>query len=249
MLKKLSEHIQTEKLIFSKDELELMARLPGLLVEDITIKPDDNNNLSFRCMDPSHISLLDVSFQYALVSKFAFRTDDLENIIKSFNADDISLEISDKLILENSYERHELMQIESSDQNTPLPKIPYDAIFRMQIKEFYKVIKTLYKNQKYDYMTFLTGINGLKIKCINDFSNTEKLLIADRISSNDLENAATYSLEYIFPFIQVLNSNKLTKNLEIEIAYSNEKPLKLSVYQPIENMPKICFYLAPRVVN
>ena len=141
------------------------------------------------------------------------------------------------------------MQIESSDQNTPLPKIPYDAIFRMQIKEFYKVIKTLYKNQKNDYMTFLTGINGLKIKCINDFSNTEKLLIADRISSNDLENAATYSLEYIFPFIQVLNSNKLTKNLEIEIAYSNEKPLKLSVYQPIENMPKICFYLAPRVEN
>ena len=61
--------MQTEKLVFSKDELELMARLPGLLVEEITIHPDDNNNLSFRCMDPSHVSLLDVSFQYALMTK------------------------------------------------------------------------------------------------------------------------------------------------------------------------------------
>ena len=63
---------------------------------------------------------------------------------------------------------------------------------------------------------------------------------------NDGFSCQIYGLEYIMPYLRILNTNKDTKNLDLKISFSDQKPIKFS----IDNYVNRCdFYLAPRIEN
>ena len=244
---------QIEKIKIAKTELELLTKMTDMVVEEITINPFsyyDQDCLSCRVMDASHVSLLEIVLKNAPLNKrFAFRTHDLKEIVNSFDSDIIDLQLipGEKLILFDNNQKNELRLIETTDGKTPLPKIDYNTVITVSIKEFYKVMSEFNK-QKFDYIEFCyapANKNDLMIESKSDHGKFSKSVKIQNVL-NDGFSCQIFGLEYIMPYLRILNTNKDTKNLDLEISFSENKPIKFSV----DNYVNRCdFYLAPRIEN
>ena len=243
---------QIEKIKIAKTELELLTKMTDMIVDDITINPfsyyEFGDCLSCRVMDASHVSLLEIVLKNApLKTRFAFRTHDLKEIVSSFDSDMINFQIipDEKLILSDTNQKNELRLIESTDGKTPLPKIDYNTIITVSIKEFYKVMSEFNK-QSFDYIEFSKQQNSpLMINSKSDHGQFSKSVKIQNVL-NDGFSCQIYGLEYIMPYLRILNTNKDTKNMDLKISFSDQKPIKFS----IDNYVNRCdFYLAPRIEN
>tara|TARA_Y100000590_G_scaffold256551_1_gene288083 strand:- start:273 stop:1007 length:735 start_codon:yes stop_codon:yes gene_type:complete len=242
----MSELMQNEKIQFEKTDLELLSKSASFMVDDLhNFENGNNGNFSFKTMDVSHVCLLDLEFkQIEVLSKFGFQADQLKEAVKSFDNDLIDLEITkDKLILSDDNQRIEIKNLGEFSTDIPLPKLDYTSNTKMKIKEFYKVLRD-FKKLGCDFITLESNEynHNMKFSSKNDdglqYRNFEN--VTNCIGSNE----SNYSIEYALGFMRILATNKAIKNLDIQIEYSSQKPLKLSIpgYKD-----KINFYLAPRV--
>ena len=95
-----------------------------------------------------------------------------------------------------------------------------------------------------DYVTFETTLNRDFILSGKGDSgestiNFERGMEEIPEVSNKEPSKATYSLEYLLPFLKQLKCGSVI------IEYSSVEPLRIEA--PIDNISKIYFYLAPRV--
>ena len=238
---------------YSSETFKQIFGTIGQLVEDATFEIT-NEGLTFRGMDPSHVALIDLvmsnaSFEKWLVNQegsFAVRVNELNKLLKNFNKKD-SVRLYTKehmLAIETKTSKTNLRLIEASKVNCPLPKILYNSRIQITLDALKRSLKQI--ETVSDYVTLETTLNRDFILSGKGDSgestiNFERGMEEIPEISNKEPSKATYSLEYLLPFLKQLKCGSVI------IEYSSVKPLRIEA--PIDNISKIFFYLAPRVEN
>lgn len=249
---------EDEQAIFSlkssySEDLKTFFNLADMISEELTIEIDQES-IRFRCMDPSHVCLLDVifrneSFEKYEVTKagiFAIRSDEISKLVKTFNKKE-SLELSvtdDNLIkLRTKTSTNTLRLIEHTKIDTPLPKINFNAIIAIELKELKNILKRI--GVISEYLNLDMHDQKLELSGRGDSGDSKVTLEKgmDFIPEYDLkENTkSTYSLEYVNLFFKIFNDGMIT------LAFSEKMPIKIS--KKINNGSSVDFYLAPRIEN
>jgi len=251
----MSEQIQKSRFNFklNQGDLEQVLKSISTIVEDATfnVSPD---GITFRAMDPSHVALIDISLPNAMFEKyevegesqFAVRVDEIVKLVKQFDKNtriNVTVNSDNELILSSGEFRYKMRLIEASANDTPLPKIPYDAkstIMGKTLQKYMNKIKVVS-----DYVTFKN--DGINLYMSGKGDNGELEIHLERghedlmeISSNDERQEGTFSLEYVIPYLQSFSAN-----VPQSVQYSTQKPLRID--SKIANIGRLHFYLAPRV--
>lgn len=250
-----SEEEKTFEVKIAKEDIEIVIKEVSLLSEELTLHIDVEG-ITIRLMDPSHVALIDVSLPNTMFEKYEVQTEldvgvraeDLSKMIKMFDKNS-SITFTYKnelLILSNRSEKYTLGTIEANKNDTPLPKIPYDAKVFYGPNQDYNTkdfIKTLDKiNILSDYVTLDTTNSRIILSGKGDKGEAQTTLERGQVTIDvNQDSIGTYSLEYIIPFV------KLVKDYSLAIEYSSRKPLRIEA--KIANVGRLHFYLAPRVEN
>jgi len=231
------------------------------LVEEATfdVSPD---GITFRAMDPSHVALVDLfwpsedfqKFSCDKSDRFTVRMEDFAKLIRRAESKD-SIEISRSgsdslsLKLSNGYKREfELHLIESSQNNTPLPKLNFDANFVTTEPAFDRVLNDVSAISNH------ISIDADKDKVLfsgkGDTGKASVVLERAEGGKGDLVNLSaekeaksTYSIEYLLKITKAAGSASDT----IKFEYSSKMPLRMEFKLGENSKGKIQFYLAPRV--
>lgn len=236
------------------------------LVEEATFDVT-SEGITFRAMDPSHVALVDLfwpstdfqKFDCSKPDRFTVRMEDFAKLIRRADSKD-SIEISrqsgDSLIvkLSNGYKREfELHLIESSQTNTPLPKLNFDAKFTTSEPAFDRILNDISAISNHitieasDKMILFSG-KGDTGKAAVTLEKKE----VDKNAKNDLqqlsaekESKSTYSIEYLLKITKAAGSASDYVNFE----YSSKMPLRIEFKLGQNSKGRIYFYLAPRVTE
>lgn len=231
------------------------------LVEEATfdVTPD---GITFRAMDPSHVALIDLFWPNADFQKFScdkpdrftVRMDDFAKLIRraeSKDAVEISRAGSESLNVKisNGYRREfELHLIESSQSNTPLPKLTYDSKFVMTEPAFDRILNDV--SAISNYISIESGKEKVTFSGKGDTGRANVVLEKSEPGKGDLVNLVTdkesksnYSIEYLLKITKSAGSASDT----IDFEYSSKMPLRLDFKLGENSNGYIRFYLAPRV--
>jgi len=253
-LKTVKSEAENFEVKIAKADIEQVIKSASILVEELTLT-FNVEGLTFRLMDPSHVALIDVSLPNSMFEKYqvesefnvGVRADEIAKMIKMFDKNStitITKTRDNLLVLSNRTEKYTLRLIESSKNDMPLPKIPYDAKVdfgtnqEISTKDFIKQIDKI--NIVSDYVTFNTTNQKVELSGKGDIGEAITSYEKGQVEiKTNQDSIGTYSLEYIIPFVKTVSNNPLT------IEYSNAKPLRIEA--KIANIGRIHFYLAPRV--
>jgi proliferating cell nuclear antigen len=234
------------------EELKNVLESMNTLVDEINFEIDEDS-LRVRCMDPSHIALIDVvlpnaMFDYYEVAgkhNFGVRGAELLKVLKTFDPKEtLKVLINDGELELNGYEEKANMRlIETGTPSTPLPKLNFNT----KVTLGNNALKKLEKIQVVsEYVTF-TSERTNKITMFGKGDSGSKTLSFEH-GSDDVENIeireeskATYSLDYLLKITKIIAKNSGSATFE----YSSKMPLR--VEQRIGTIGRIHFYLAPRV--
>ena len=236
----------------TKQDLTQIFKSLDNLVTEATLTLD-HEGLTCRCMDPSHVSLIDMS-----IISHDFETYNIEDeieislnvkeflkILKELDNDAIIISIKkDTIELDQNGFNFKVNRLENSDHDCPIPKIPYDSEISFPGLENLEIVKTFRKiNSLSDYITFESIDKRLELSGSGDNGKTSITLDESKVlvlSNND--SISTYSLEYIVPFLKSMH-----KKTKVKMQFSSTKPIRIETN--IGAQSRIHFYLAPRVEN
>lgn len=244
---------------FSTDKTILLqiAKAASCMNENATFTINEEG-LTYREMDPSHVSLLDISIPNSCFekwscideTKFAVNIREFKNLINSLDAKgSIHVEIQDEniLIKQNGFSAS-LKTIDVGRTDVPLPHINYESSIKFSQEQEIKVADFVKMIRKIDSVCELVTINANESRVI--FSTDEKngkcsMEYSDEeceISIRE-DSETSYNVnQYLMPFLRTLN------NTEIEIEFTSAKPIRIR-QRLINSFGRIDFYLAPRVEN
>ncbi len=229
------------------------------LVEEATFEVS-SEGITFRAMDPSHVALVDLfwpsadfeKFECEKPDKFSVRVEDFAKLIRRADAKD-SIELSrlgsDSLSVKmsNGYKREfELHLIESSQSNTPLPKLNFSSRFATTESAFDRVLNDI------SVVSNHISIEASKEKILfsgkGDSGKASIVLEKENSDVKELdvkeESKATYSIEYLLRITKAAGSASDIINFE----YSSKMPLRMEFkLGDTSKGGRIHFYLAPRV--
>jgi len=236
------------------------------LVEEATFDVTAEG-ITFRAMDPSHVALVDLfwpssDFQKFVCTKpdrFTVRMEDFAKLIRRAESKDIveiSRQSGDSLNvkLSNGYTREfELHLIESTQSNTPLPKLNFDAKFTTSEPAFDRILNDV--SAISNHITIEATQTKVQFSGKGDTGKASVTLEkkAGDASKGDLrsltaekESKSTYSIEYLLKITKAAGSASDSINFE----YSSKMPLRVE-FGLGENSKggRIHFYLAPRVTE
>lgn len=235
----------------SQQDFAQVLKSSSVLTEEVTLH-FDVEGLTIREMDPSHVGLIDISLPNTIFEKYdvqgefdiGIRLDEIEKMVKMFHIkSNITLsKKGDLLVLSNRSETYKIRTIEKSKTDNPLPKIPFDVRvdFKQEIstKDFIKQLDKI--SVISDYVTFNTTSQRIVLSGKGDIGEAETTWERGQVGIETREDSdSTYSLEFILPFV------KSIKDLEVSIAYSTQKPLRIETQ--VAKVGRIHYYLAPRV--
>jgi proliferating cell nuclear antigen len=236
--------------VYGTEELKTFTALSQCLTDEMCIKIDQEG-LSFRSMDPSHVCLIDVSYPNTMFEKyqvskegmFGIRTKELNKLVKTFDKkESVNISLNESLKLETKSSGQTIQTIESSNVDCPLPKLSYNSMVTIELKEFKNIIKRL-RSISAEYITLNMHDQKLEISSKSYGQDSKTILEKGMVSIRefDLKEAseATYSLEWLETFLKCLKCELITLN------FSSKMPMKIQAHD--SNYSKIFFYLAPRV--
>lgn len=248
----------------SASEWKTVVNSVSTLVEEATFEIS-KDGLTFRGMDPSHVSLIDILWPSSAFSKydcpkpdkFTVRVEDFGKVIKRSDSRDsveISRETSGSLLLRTGnqfYKREfELHLLESSASPAQLPKLTFGAKFVMSFTSFSEAlsdistisnqISIIVSGEKLSFKG--SGDSG---KALVSFEKGEKDELFE-IQSNEKETSSTYNIEYIS---RIVKSMGAASTDTVRLEYSNKMPLRIEfgLGGSASKGGRIHFYLAPRV--
>jgi hypothetical protein len=135
----------------TSNEWKAVISAISTLVEEATFEATVEG-ISFRGMDPSHVALIDISWPNSAFEKyncdsdvkFGVRVDEFSKLIKRAGKDEsVEINISEDnmlLISIGKNKKYKMRLIESSDSDTPIPKIPYDSKIGLTSTTFDKIL-------------------------------------------------------------------------------------------------------------
>jgi proliferating cell nuclear antigen len=248
-----SESVQVS---FKTDKATLLqiAKTAECMYDDATFTIDEEG-LSYRMMDPSHVSLADIGIPnscfetWSCIEKqvFALNIEELRKLVNSLDAKgSIKVEIQKEKILvtQNGFQAS-MKTIEPSTKDVPLPRIAYDSTIvfseneKINTMEFVRTIRKIATVS--DYVTINCDDDKVVFSGKGDNGESQKTFTKEQFElRNRQDSETTYSLEYLMPFMRTLS-----KDSEIEIGFSTAKPMRIQTR--INNLGRIDLYLAPRV--
>ena len=231
------------------------------LVEEATFDVSQDG-ITFRAMDPSHVALIDLfwpssdfqKFSCEKPDRFTVRMDDFAKLVRRAEGKD-SVEISRagteslNVKLSNGYKREfELHLIESSQSNTPLPKLTYDSKFVTTEPAFDRILNDI--SAISNYISIEAGKDKVTFSGKGDTGKANVLLEKSEPAKGDLlsltsekDSKSNYSIEYLLKITKSAGSASDTINFE----YSSKMPLRMDFRLGENSNGYIRFYLAPRV--
>jgi proliferating cell nuclear antigen len=231
------------------------------LVEEATFDISADG-ITFRAMDPSHVALVDLfwpssDFQKFTVEKsdrFTVRMEDFSKLIKRADGKDaieISRQGADSLSvkLSNGYKREfELHLIESSQSNTPLPKLNFESEFVTTEPAFDRILNDI--SAISNHIQIETMKDRVLFSGKGDTGKASVELTTAEGAKNGLESLtiqkesrATYSIEYLMKITKAAGATSDS----ILFKYSSKMPLRMEFKLGENSKGQIHFYLAPRV--
>ena len=238
----------------TSNEWKAVISAISTLVEEATFEATVEG-ISFRGMDPSHVALIDISWPNSAFEKyncdsdvkFGVRVDEFSKLIKRADKNEsIEINISEDnmlLISIGKNKQYKMRLIESSDSDTPIPKIPYDSKIGLTSATFDKILGDI--EVVSDYLSIKAISNSVEFsgkgdsgEAIEKFDKGMEELEEISVAQ---ESASTYSLEYLNPIVKAVGS--MAGSIVCE--FSSAKPLRVEF--KVANIGRIHFYLAPRV--
>lgn len=216
----------------------------------------NQDGITFRGLDPSHVSLLDITFPESSfnffecnATFFGISISDFKNIISAASNEDVielTIDSTSKMKISIKGElgmNFDLNLIEKSEVSTPLPKINVTSKITLSPAIFARIVSNIERVSEYitistnqDKIRFLgSGYVG-QAEVNLDKSNPD-LIKLEIISDSTSE----YSLEYMSKIIR--NMGKASKNVNLE--YGTQTPMHILFEMP--SSTKVEYYLAPRI--
>jgi len=218
----------------------------------------NNDGITFRGMDPSHVALLDVTFPKSsfdhLDSKtsfFGLRVNDFKTVFNTAsNNDTVELFIENENMMRVSINgtidmEYNIHLIEKQEVNTPIPKTDYKAKISVNPNTLSRIISNIQHisefieincNQERVEFSGKGDLGDAKINLDKQNPELKELNLSE-------DSSAVYSLEYMEKIIRDIG--KASKNVSME--YANNNPIHLLFEMP--SMVRVEYYLAPRTNN
>jgi proliferating cell nuclear antigen len=215
----------------------------------------NNEGISFRGMDKSHLAYLSVNIPNTSFEVYEFKTSffvlpikEFKNLFDSADNDSIvKLKIEKEdyitILIQGNFEtRFEQRLITKEFGNIAIPKINAKSKFVLNPNTFMKIIEDLQKITK--NITISTSTNSVKFsgnseggKCKIDLQSGTSSLEQLEIIEN---SSASYSLEYLDNILQSLS--KISEKLTLE--FGTRIPLHISF--ELTNKITADYFLSPR---
>ena len=214
--------------------------------------------ITFRGMDPAHVSLLDVTFPKESFESydskdtfFSINIEDFKAILNSCSNEDVlTLSISGahnmKIISGGAiHMEFNLKLLDRTQANQPLPKINPTVQAVITPAAFAQILAQL--NILSDYISMKSKGSKLIFKSSGDFGDGTLTLNkgSDELVTLEVTKDAEsiYSLEYMTKIIRDIG--KASESISLE--FSDQHPMHMTFAMP--SKIKIDYYLAPRVEN
>lgn len=236
------------------DEWKAVVNAMGNIVEDAMFICNDDG-VTFRGMDPAHITLLDATFPKssfesfeAQTSFFGINVNELKRVLSTANlGDEIQLQIDNPSSLRVSITgslnmEYNIRLVERTEVNVPIPKITCTSKISVNSATLGRIMSNL--SQISDYVSIDCFENNVDFYGKGDSGDAKiniKNTNPDLYEINTSEtSSATYSLEYMAKIIRDIGraSNK------VNIQYASKHPMHMQFEMP---SAKVEYYLAPRV--
>ena len=216
----------------------------------------NTDGITFRGMDPTHVSLLDITFPKSsfeeLESKtslFGVRTSEFKNILSSAGDDDtVELQIENegnlKVLVNGTLSMtFTLKLLEKTEANTPVPKVKSNCKVALSPAMLTKILTNLEKVS--EYVTVKSLSDRVEFSGRGDTGDAK----IDLLKSNpDLiglditeDSTSVYSLEFMAKIIRSIGRASKSVNMQ----YSTKSPMHIEFEMPSKT--KVGYYLAPRV--
>jgi len=216
----------------------------------------NNDGITFRGMDPSHIALMDVTFPKSSFDEFESRTsffgirvDDFKTVLDTAANDDvIELQISDESAIKVSISGSLSMEfnirlIQKKEVNTPIPKIDYKAKLSLESGTLNRILANIERIS--DYVTIECDSKHVHFFGKSDVGDAKIYLDKGNSELKELTSlefsSGVYSLEYMGKVIREIG--KASKIVEME--YANKFPIHIGFEMP--SLARVEYYLAPKV--
>ena len=216
----------------------------------------NTDGITFRGMDPTHVSLLDITFPKSSFEElessttfFGVRTSEFKNIFSSANDNDtVELQIEDEgnlrvLINGTLSMTFTLRLLEKTETNTPVPRVKSNSKIDLSPATLTRIITNLEKVSEYVTIKSLSDrvefsgkgdAGDAKIDLLKSNPDLEGLKITE-------ESTSIYSLEFMAKIIRSIGRASKSVNMQ----YSTKSPMHIEFELP--SMTKVGYYLAPRV--
>jgi len=229
----------------------------GDLVEDAMFIVNDDG-ITFRGMDPSHVALLDVTFPKSTfeeldsqTSFFGLRVNDFKTVFNSASNDDVvELQISDKGLMKVTISgtlsmEYNIRLIERTEVNTPIPKTDYKAKLSFESATLIRILSNIEKIS--DYVSINCNSERVEFSGQGDVGDAKINLERGNPELKDITSSenpsAVYSLEYMAKVIRDIGrASKLVK-----MEYAERNPIHILFEMP--SKARVEYYLAPRVTD
>ena len=216
----------------------------------------NTDGITFRGMDPTHVSLLDITFPKSsfeeLESKtslFGVRTSEFKNILSSAGDDDtVELQIENegnlKVLVNGTLSMtFTLKLLEKTEANTPVPKVKPNCKVDLSPAMLTKILTNLEKVSEYVTVKSLSDRVEFSGKGDTGDAKIDLLKSNPDLTGLDITESSTsvYSLEFMAKIIRSIGRASKSVNMQ----YSTKSPMHIEFEMP--SMTKVGYYLAPRV--
>jgi len=225
------------------------------MVEDAMFIVNDDG-ITFRGMDPSHVALLDVTFPKSSfdhlegeTSFFGIRVEDFKTVFNTAaNTDTIELSIENERMMRVSVAgsldmEYNIHLIEKQQVNTPIPKTEYKAKLSVESNTLSRIISNIQHIS--EYIMINSKPNGVEFSGQGDLGDAKINLEKGSPDLKELDllqdSSAVYSLEYMAKIIRGIGKASRIVNIE----YADKYPIHILFEMP--SLAKVEYYLAPRI--
>jgi len=229
----------------------------GDMVEEVMFIVNDDG-VTFRGMDPSHVALLDVTFPKSSfdhleseTSFFGIRIDDLKTVFNTAtNTDTIELNIENERFMKVSMNgsldmEYNVRLIEKQQVNTPIPKTEYTAKLSVEPDILSRIVSNIQHIS--EFIMINTNQEGIEFSGQGDAGDAKINLEKGNTDLKELDlsedSSAVYSLEYMAKIIRDIGKASKMVNME----YADKNPIHITFEMP--SLAKVEYYLAPRIEN
>ena len=227
----------------------------GDMVEEAMFIVNDDG-ITFRGMDPSHVALLDVTFPKSSfdhlegeTSFFGIRVEDFKTVFNtSANTDTVELTIENDRMMKVSVTgsldmEYNLRLIEKQEVNTPIPKTEYKAKLSVEPDTLSRIVSNIQHIS--EYLTINCNTAGVEFSGKGDLGDAKINLDKGTPDLKELDlsqdSSAVYSLEYMAKIIRDIGKASKMVNME----YADKNPIHIIFEMP--SLAKVEYYLAPRI--